>query len=362
MKKFGILALFGVLAAGANAQFANGTIAVVSFDGGATAPVNTGMRVVLKDFSTTGTLLNSISTDTFISGTATSEGALNYADDGSHTLWIGGYQTPSTSGAIGSSTVSRRVQGYDVTGSIMGTATDFVNTTLYTANNIRSAVVVNGNLVTAGNSTTTGGTRLGTGFVAGTAPATTNYSGAVTNTREAQVWGSNMYWSTASGTTSIFTSPLAASAPTDIVGVHPTGTWSPYDFTFTNDGTNDVMYVADDGATSVNGGLLKFVKNGGTFDFAYRITVAGTVGLSGTAAGTRGLGVVNGKIYATTDTGKNILEITDGGSAALSTVSVIATAGANENFRGLEVVPEPASFAVLGLGIAGLVARKRRLK
>jgi hypothetical protein len=165
-----------------------------------------------------------------------------------------------------------------------------------------------------------------------------------------------MYWSTASGTTSIFTSPLAASAPVDIVTVKPTGTWSPYDFTFTKDSANnDVMYVADDGASSVNGGLLKFTKNGGgTYDFAYRITTSAT--------GLRGIGVVGGKIYATTDTGKNIFEITDGGSAALSSFSSIATAGTNENFRGLEVVPEPASFAVLGLGLLGLAVRRKRSK
>ena len=60
MKKLGILALLGLMAAGANAQFANGTIAVVSFDGGATAPVNTGMQVVLKNFTTAGALVGSM--------------------------------------------------------------------------------------------------------------------------------------------------------------------------------------------------------------------------------------------------------------------------------------------------------------
>lgn len=84
MKKLGIFALLGVMAAGANAQFADGTIAVVSISG---TLANTGNQITLK--SSGGTLQNSILTDTFISGTATSDGALNYSDDGTRSLWIG---------------------------------------------------------------------------------------------------------------------------------------------------------------------------------------------------------------------------------------------------------------------------------
>ena len=242
-----------------------------------------------------------------------------------------------------------------MTGAVMGAATDFLTTganAIFVGNNIRSAAVVNGTLVmagTAGTGTgqpTTGGTRVAAGFVAGTTPSSSLYSGAVTNTREAQVWGSNVYWSSASGVASIFTSPLASAAGTDIISAtnKPAG-MSPYDFMFINGGAT--LYVADD--STANGGILKFTQNiSGTYDFAYRMALPTSGGFLATTTGARGIGFAAGTIYATTSQTTDIAN------------QVVSSAATNERYRGLEVVPEPASFAILGLGIASLVARKRR--
>ena len=116
-------------------------------------------------------------------------------------------------------------------------------------------------------------------------------------------------------------------------------------------------------------GILKYTLNSGTgtYDFAYNIAISGTTNLLGSTIGTRYIAMgADGTLYATTArssdsgaTGNNqIVKVTDTGAS--SAFSVIATSTGNQLYKGIEVVPEPATFAVIGVGLAGLTARRRR--
>jgi hypothetical protein len=68
-------------------------------------------------------------------------------------------------------------------------------------------------------------------------------------------------------------------------------------------------------------------------------------------------------IYATTASGKKLIEITDTGSGSLA--NTLATVdGSTKAFLGLEFtpqpVPEPSTCALIGLGLAGLWSFQRR--
>jgi hypothetical protein len=67
-------------------------------------------------------------------------------------------------------------------------------------------------------------------------------------------------------------------------------------------------------------------------------------------------------IYATTESGTSLFEITDAGTGTTSGATTLDTAGANEDFRGLEFAPtpEPTTLALAGLGLAGLIAFRKR--
>ena len=76
MKKFLALSLMGLASAGAFAQFTLDNLVVVRVGTGAAALTNAANEAFIDQYTTAGTLVNTTTTGLFMSGTATSEGAL----------------------------------------------------------------------------------------------------------------------------------------------------------------------------------------------------------------------------------------------------------------------------------------------
>lgn len=171
------------------------------------------------------------------------------------------------------------------------------------------------------------------------------------NSRVLGYFNGDLFYSTGSGTQGIYHyAGLPTTATTSsafLTGVAGQGT-SPYDFFFSPDG--NALYVADDAI-----GVQKFTKSGSTWTLAYNFTDPAAV----TANKAYGLAVdfsaANPVVYWTTP--NDLYAASDVGAAAEG-VSILS-AGANYAFRGLEMIPEPSSLAILALGAVALLGSRR---
>ena len=319
--------------------FTPGNLAVVRLGTGTETLSSQGNSVFLDQFTTSGTFVNTVAipnngTNAFLlSGSASSEGGLTRSADG-RLLMLGGYQIALTNAVLLSTslanedavTVPRAVEAVDAFG---GSALVGVTTNQFGANNMRSGTTDGrGNYWGAGAAS-------GTYYFGDGAPAT--IQSTVKNTVVIQDLGGNLYFSTSKtipGIWEISGTPTNAVAPA-LVLTSPTG--KPYAFAFNTNFT--IGYVADD-TIATNGGIQRWDFASGKWSLTYAFAGVTNIGARGLAVN---FGGVNPIIYATTagDTANSLVTITDTGAA--SAVTTLATAGANQVFRGVAFAPNTNS-------------------
>jgi hypothetical protein len=374
--KITLLAL--TLLAGVAPAFAQSNVDLYIYRTGANTgtdiQANTGNQVWIDEWSTNGTSFNyvqSFDTKIFASGTATSEGLLNFSPDNQY-LAFTGYATTNGSSLGGTTgTAVNRTVGVLNASSSSITRTNFAD--FASGNNPRSAVTTNGtDLWMAG---AVGGVRYATTG----STTSTQLSTTVSNIRNVDIVNNQLYVSDSSGsvvrlgTVGTGLPTTSGQTITNLSGI-PTSTGSPYSFFFADTNT---LYVADDGTS---GGIQKYSLTGTAWSLVGTISASGVRGLTGVvdATGVRLYGTTGsssatgtGTVYTYLDTGSsfsgtaNVLFTQTALQTALTNTG-IGGAGSSYAFRGIELavaIPEPSTYAaisgVLALGLSIWLRRRR---
>lgn len=337
-----------MLAVTAAAQINPGNLVVVRLGDGIAPLSNASQALFLDEYTTSGTFVQSVALPVAAngtnlpiacSGTATSEGNLQLAENGQYLVLAGYGAIPGVASIAGtaSATTPRVIARIGLDASI-DTSTSLTNA--FSGNNIRSATTPNGvDFFAAGAN---GGIQYVT---LGANTATALNTTLPLNTRTIGTYAGQLYCSSSSGAF-LGVSAVGTGIPTTagqtitaLPGMPTTSGPSTYDFFFADPNT---LYLADDRATAGNGGIHKYTLVAGTWTFQYILNPATTVGCRGLT------GVVQNGIatlFATnTLNGTNALvTVTDTG--ATSVFTTLATAATNTVFRGVRLVPASGSIA-----------------
>ena len=307
-------------------------------------------KVFLDEYSPTGTLIQSIQMPTAASGTnlaltatgsSSSEGLMTLSTDGKYLVLGGyntdtGYVTPNSTSATLLTRVIGRVDGL----AAVNTSTS-LGTVGFSGNNIRGVASVDGTSFYMSGS----GSGVRRAVFGDTTSTRISSSAALyaSNYRSIAIFNNQLFVTSTSGNSKGLLS-VGTGLPTDTGNVvtaapgFPT-TGSPYGFFFADLSSTipgvDVVYVADDGATT--GGIMKYSFDGTNW-------VSNGVALPATT-GTRGLaGVVTGTTVAlvTTAGGSKLYSLVDASGynqPITATFNEMATAGTNMAFRGVALAP-----------------------
>jgi hypothetical protein len=326
--------------------------------GGVTALSSAATALFLDEYTTTGTLVQTLALPTTvigsqlmltIQGTATSEGFLQLSANGQY-LTLAGYNAATGTAAPSGSTaaVVNRVVGLVSLNGSVDTSTAINTGTL---GSTRSATTANGTGFWVSTAS------AGVNYIAfGAASAATQLSTAPSNTRVTRDIGGQLYVSSASstfqGVSTIGTGlPTTSGQTTTLLNGFPTATGpSSYDF-FIN-GNN--AWVADDRANG-NGGIQHWTLSAGTWTLSYTLAPTATTGVRGLAVDLSG---ANPTLFGTT-TDNRVVEFVDTGAGSLPAF-LFTDPTANTAFRGIVFIPEPTGL--LGLGVVMLLLGRKLLR
>ena len=326
----------------AHAQFTGGNLAVRVVGDGSAALGGTATANSLVEYATNGTptgktiSLSGASQPLTVAGSSTSEGFISLSSDGKYIVTAGYGAAVGTAAIAGTtSTATPRVIGrVDWATGTVDTSTRLSDA--FSAGNIRSAASSDGSSFWAtGNNN---GARFAT---LGSTTSTLLNSTAPTNLRVAKIFNGQLYVSSQSGAF-VGINAVGAGLP-NTTGQTVTNLFaqggSPYDFYINSAG--DTVYIADDGGVATTGGLQKWTKSGSTWSLAY--TLKGTGTATPLASGLRSVaygGQAGGNpVFYVTDAAAatNLLTVTDTGVSSVFTK--LATAGTNQAFRGVVLLP-----------------------
>lgn len=370
------------------APFTGGNLVIYRVGDGVTPLSSTGSLVFVDEYTTNGTLVQSIALPTtqtgreypFVcSGTASSEGGLSLSEDGQY-LFLQGYATNTsysgTSLASSSSTVVPRVVARaDYNGN---TDTSTVLSNWVTGNNPRSAVSSDGiNIWIGGAGSGVGCTTLGSNNFTELNGFTAGVTNKPTNCERLGIFGGQLYASTAKTTNGIYMVGTGLPMTTNQLivelnglpgnGVSGSGTGNPFHFVFLplQNGTNlDTLYYADDAGANDAPGIYKYSLIGTNWVFNGSIAVSdpnlNDVGPCGLTAALRvSGGVTNVDLYATSGGGTAV----GGGSIFVATdtagfnagpagsATTLVTAATNTAFR--DIAFTPVAFRNLSVAKTG---------
>lgn len=343
-----------ILNSGTQQPFTPGNLIVYRVGDGNSILVNTGNPVFLDEYTTSGTLVQSVPMPTaanglnkglVASGTGSSEGYMTTSEDG-HWLFLTGYDgfsATSLPGTLGS-VKNRIIARVDPFGNI-NTSTSLAD--FSDGGNPRTVTSTNGTDIWMGGSL--GGVRYTTlGSTSSSSVSTT-----VTNIRQLNIFNGQLYATSnvnnsfRIGTVGAGTPVISGQTMTGLPGI-PVNSGAPVGFYFADLSASiagpDVLYVADEG-----GLILKYSLVSGTWVSNGSIAVSTPRGIIGSvSAGVVSLYVSRG--VGQSSGGGNLYAITDNSgynAPFTSTVNTIVSASSQTTFRGIAFVPVPCEAVAI---------------